>query len=357
MEHLIVLGAGLHGRVAILSLYGRATWAGLNGLAYIGDLRWRLEKYDIADGNLYEGKATYLGWGVNCPGHICLELIYVCSKPHFGSRILESVSGLPHCLMAGSSNDAFPIHAWELGSPSMGPVAPGDHDWEQEPTIHESGWGDPDDTLDLDEIDEKEVVSGECLATLMNLYMFSSISAESVCTLCWWAHRAGMVGEQVQALGQKPGGRSGHYSRHLKKNTGFAQASDKCYVIDVPGTNPHELDRCTHELPVLPIHEVIYNDVQDNPEMLDKAKSTAEYRALPPAYYEHPIVQAADTPPIPLGLYMDAFTYSLTDSVVGIWVINLLAQARHNISFVRKKYACKCGCKGWCTRYPLKEAG
>ena len=55
----------------------------------------------------------------------------------------------------------------------------------------------------------------------------------------------------------------------------------------------------------------------------------------------------------PVGLYMDALPYSLVDSVLGVWIINLVTGARHVVMTVRKKLVCNCGCKGWCTYYPI----
>ena len=50
---------------------------------------------------------------------------------------------------------------------------------------------------------------------------------------------------------------------------------------------------------------------------------------------------------------MDEVPYSLTDSVVGIWVINMVTRRRHLIGVVRKRSTCKSGCRGWDTWFPI----
>jgi hypothetical protein len=50
---------------------------------------------------------------------------------------------------------------------------------------------------------------------------------------------------------------------------------------------------------------------------------------------------------------LDGAPYSLGDSAVAIWLINSLTQVRHCVAIIRKRYACKCGCRKWCTFWPI----
>ena len=54
-----------------------------------------------------------------------------------------------------------------------------------------------------------------------------------------------------------------------------------------------------------------------------------------------------------MSLYLDAVPYSQTDSVLGIWLTDMLNQKRYCMALVRKKLACRCGCKGWCTLHAV----
>lgn len=53
----------------------------------------------------------------------------------------------------------------------------------------------------------------------------------------------------------------------------------------------------------------------------------------------------------PLAIYMDALPYSLVDSVLGVWLVNLVTGGRHVLLLLRKRMVCACGCRGWCTYF------
>ena len=50
---------------------------------------------------------------------------------------------------------------------------------------------------------------------------------------------------------------------------------------------------------------------------------------------------------------MDGVSYSLTDSVLGIWLICVPTQARYLVGAVRKSLVCRCGCRGWCSYWSI----
>ena len=54
---------------------------------------------------------------------------------------------------------------------------------------------------------------------------------------------------------------------------------------------------------------------------------------------------------LPLALYVDGVPYSSTDSVIGIWMYNLVSERRHLLALLKKRNACRCGCRGWCSYY------
>jgi hypothetical protein len=45
--------------------------------------------------------------------------------------------------------------------------------------------------------------------------------------------------------------------------------------------------------------------------------------------------------------------YSQTDSVVGVWMINMISGMRHMIAVIRKRICCACGCRSFCTFHAL----
>ena len=58
---------------------------------------------------------------------------------------------------------------------------------------------------------------------------------------------------------------------------------------------------------------------------------------------------------MPCTLYIDGVPYSLSDSAVGIWIYTNISKRRHLIGVIRKRLLCSCGCRGWCTYWPILD--
>ena len=43
----------------------------------------------------------------------------------------------------------------------------------------------------------------------------------------------------------------------------------------------------------------------------------------------------------------------MEDGVLGIWLVNFLTGERFLLVVLRKKLWCTCGCRGWCTLFPI----
>eukprot|EP00969_Alexandrium_andersonii_P071158 3141743-Alexandrium_andersonii.AAC.1 len=76
-------------------------------------------------------------------------------------------------------------------------------------------------------------------------------------------------------------------------------------------------------------------------------------RGISPSYTEHPGVKGRADQPLPIALYMDGLPYTITDSVVGVWLQCLISKRRVLVAVVRKRLACRCGCRGWDTFDPV----
>jgi len=229
-------------------------------------------------------------------------------------------------------------HFWDA------PEDAGPHDW------------DAPDLLDSDDEQNPEL-SRDAAATahleiLTSLYIDSVLSAEIFCHLCYWAFKAGMPG-MVAQYGRRPG--VGHYQRHLDEQFAFTGSAKLQYQLTVPASDKNTLGRTTHKMAVVNPHEAIEQEMQDDDSISIRLQEAVDDHILPPSYYDHPLVQAApdDAPPLPTALYMDGLPYSLTVSVLGVWLVNLITGSRHLLAVVRKRICCRCGCRGWCTYYPL----
>ena len=71
-------------------------------------------------------------------------------------------------------------------------------------------------------------------------------------------------------------------------------------------------------------------------------------------YYEHPLVMASEPGTVwPFSLYLDAVPFSKLDSLLGFFLVNEVNGARHLLGTLRKSSVCRCGCKAWCSLWPV----
>ena len=184
------------------------------------------------------------------------------------------------------------------------------------------------------------------MESVLALWHVSAVSSEVVCTIFWWA---GLQGDVPRLAG----GRSGNYKRHLDTCLGHAKGRQLHCLLPVPGHKRHELTRTVHDVPTMPMHEVLAKELRDSATVPFKLEEARENGTLPRAYWDHPVVKASSTPVLPVAVFMDGAAYSHTDSVLGVWAINMISQKRHVVALMRKRQMCKHGCQGWCSQFPL----
>ena len=119
-----------------------------------------------------------------------------------------------------------PSHAWEVPHVSVR-----QHAWECEGIKDDADSSGPEDDPEHNPIP----ASREFLAELVDLYLVSSISAKTLCVLCYWAQKAGMQGDLVEEYAMKPGCSTGNYQKHLDKKMGFNTAKSKFHSLKIPG--------------------------------------------------------------------------------------------------------------------------
>ena len=228
------------------------------------------------------------------------------------------------------------------------------HDWESE---HEEGdagyddaWGSGSDS-DLEPM-PKESPAEQLLGVLLSLLFASDISAGTFCVICHFVALCGV--ETLRPYGLAPGKQSGKYNRHLKEVLGEGDWSKSLHCIHVAGHRRHDLSRSWYKLDVAVPHSMVDEEVSAaGGAFRVKLDEAIADRELPETYYDHPLVQQSDQPVLPVALYMDAVPYSQTDSVIGFWFVNLISGMRHLFLVMRKRMCCRCGCRGWCSFFPV----
>ena len=222
------------------------------------------------------------------------------------------------------------------------------HAWEEQ-----HAWADVDSDEEADPETDPGAASLAFVDAVMELYMTSAISAMTFAVICYWASKAGVSGP-ARDYGMRPGLPNERYQQHLNPKLGFNEARKYEYTLDTPAQLKSDFDRSTYHLPTRPLHERAQEEMQNNPSLKSKLDECIAGDEMPRAYFEHPVVMGAPNETIlPWGLYLDAVQYSLTDSILGIWLINFLTRMRHLVLVFRKRLFCQCGCRGWSTVYPI----
>jgi hypothetical protein len=225
------------------------------------------------------------------------------------------------------------------------------YSWENRPLNDEDdevGWGEY--SGDDDDLDTEMTAGMEFVKAVLNLLFAGILSARIFCSLMWLAGRAGI--SEASGYGLKPGSPSGHYSRKVRDKLGWSKKNKNKMLLQVPSQGKHDIERSVQSVSVEPGHEQFVDDYNANTSsfqrLLAKFKSDEN---LPPCYWNHPVVPGALAGVLvfPVALYLDGVPYSITDSVIGFWLVSLIDSRRYLIGLLRKRNLCKCGCKGWCT--------
>ena len=240
-------------------------------------------------------------------------------------------------------------HSWENRA----------HNWERAAFHVPEGapdlWGDPDSDSDLDEAYVASSYADEFVSLMLNLLCTRTLNCKQFCVLMYWAGKAGIT--SANKYGFRPDASSGHYSRHLDPILKFKSHNETLYEIGVAGLNKAELSRVVLQIPVAPPHEALPYDAASEVGFRTKLREAITSNSLPPCYYKHPVVTGSPGDlVIPIAIYLDFVPYAENDSVLGLWIHNLINDRRYIFAVFRRRTACICGCRSWCSIYGLLTA-
>ncbi|CAK9016517.1 unnamed protein product [Durusdinium trenchii] len=165
-----------------------------------------------------------------------------------------------------------------------------------------------------------------------------------VATLAYHITRAGGQGLEDLALNATSAVKNGH--RHVKKHAGKIYPEVGLGFVKCPMYKKRDSQRVVEEVPIyLPstaFQKYITQDMVDNTAEFDKIVGDLD------AYWDHPLVKAAKAEGIkrhvrPIALYWDGVVYTKKDSFFAFYVTDILSSEE----------MCQCGCRGWCSLYPL----
>ena len=254
-------------------------------------------------------------------------------------------------------------HSWEDAELHQGPTA---HAWEDD--SDDGAVGAADDvgsmtsghsdatslTSEFDEVEQQEPAD-DFIEYCTSLLLQRDLNAKQLCIIM---HLAGKLREpdiaRCAKLGLPPDASTGHFQRKLNAHVGRTSTTRALYLVNTPCYQKSSLVRAVREMPVLLPHELVALEPSDG--LLTRLREAREGGDLPPCYADHPVVRrfdAPDDPVLPLCMFIDGAPYSQVDSVVGVWVENYITGRRYLVAALRKRLLCKCGCRGWCSMFPI----
>lgn len=210
-----------------------------------------------------------------------------------------------------------------------------------------------------DELPEGEAAADLFLEVLFSLMWSSGLSAKAVCTLCFWAHRAG-AHQKVGKAGFNPSTRStGHFQRHLDSVLGVRMRNDSWYTLKVPSRSKGWAVRQVRATPVLLPHGELQAELEASGTYAAELQIAHDNGSLPPLFYNHPGRalgnHALERLYAPLGIFIDGVRTIAGDAAIGFWLVNLITERRHLFAVLRKRCLCSCGCKGWCSYFVILD--
>ena len=201
-----------------------------------------------------------------------------------------------------------------------------DHDNDPDDEGDSDNDDDPDDPDDSDDVDDDDDdPSGPFFKLMLELLLLRTLNARIFCLLMY--HLGNMGVESMRQYGRKPGLPSGHYQRYLRRKLGVV-FSDKgrSYKLIVPGKAKYTGSKVSLEMPVSAVWEEIDADLRADTGSRLNLEEVKESRQLPPTYFTNPVVQqyGSEEPVYPVSVFIDGLPYSQTDSVIAIWMINII---------------------------------
>ena len=212
------------------------------------------------------------------------------------------------------------------------------------------------DSDDDDKVPSQEE-AGEMLCDyLLEAHISGRLTAKDVCLLSFWAKHAGAKG--VDDLAKAPNTQSGNFKRHLDGIIASSSGAQKQYQIDVPVYSKTIGERTIRQIPACPPHEWL-SETFVREDLGPKLQEAMQKEALPPNYHNHPVVVKAkaegdmEQPIIPMAVFIDGVPYCKHDSLILFVVQSLLTDTQYLTVCLRKRFLCRCGCRGWCSLHVI----
>ena len=177
---------------------------------------------------------------------------------------------------------------------------------------------------------------------VLRQYKVAKMTAEQVCTLSWFATKAGATGLGDLQLDPSRRDQAEHLRRvlEIRQQTSF-------YRAEVPMWNK-EVEQMHHvSFPFALPHESFVKQFELTRSAFDPALHDGS--RLSPLYRDHEVTRLKGPKACPVGYFSDAVPHTNRDSFIAFYWSSIISGERFLICSLRKQDLCRCGCKGFCT--------
>ena len=202
----------------------------------------------------------------------------------------------------------------------------------------------------------------------VRLYISEQISSRDICDM---AHRHTVSGGcGLEDIALVPDPKIQNHNAHLKLVLGNELGNADLTYVEAPMFDKRVCGRTKVMVPIIRPSEALseYFLGHANACAADLLREPLEgvppvdFDALPPAQRDHIVVKralAAGVHPTRirrLGIFMDAAGFIKNESFEDLFINDLDTGQRWLVAVVRKQEMCQCGCRGFCTYWPIHDA-
>ena len=144
---------------------------------------------------------------------------------------------------------------------------------------------------------------------LVDRWLGGKMAASELCTIAFWAKAASATGF-VEKLAFRPDAPSGHFTRHLRSVLKLERVENSTMTLTVPCYDKATFGRGMMDVPCIPPHEAVLEELSADPTIPDKLAGLVESNTLPPMITDHCVFKASRNTALPNVLYVDGVPFT-----------------------------------------------
>lgn len=204
----------------------------------------------------------------------------------------------------------------------------------------------------------KRQAGDELRRFLLEKFCLQGMTGSDVAQISYFASRAGASGVSDLALQPSSATKNGHH--HVMNHAGMIYPEVDLDYVKCPMFLKREAQRSLEEVPIFKpskaLKKYITAEMIPHPER-DFHRIVGELDS----YETHEVVcnarrKGLRTQVRPLAIYWDGVVYTKNDSFFAAYTTDILTGQKFLAFLLRSEEMCQCGCRGWCSLFPLLSA-